>query len=404
MSTALLYQAFGLRGYRHTATKFVGGAVIFEVTHVDEDLRCSVCGSYAVIRRGTVPRVFQTIPIGRKETWISLPVQRVFCYHCEAIRQVSLGFAEPKVRYTRAFERYALDLSRRMTILDVARHLDVSWDTIKDIQKRYLKRRFTRPRLKGLQEIAIDEISIGRGHRYLTVVLDLLTGAVLFVGDGKGAAALGPFWRRLRSSGARVRAVAMDMSRAFIEAVSRELPRAKIVFDHFHVVKLFNDKLSDLRRDLYREVTDKMQKKALKGTRWILLKNPENLEPKRNEKQRLEEALRVNKPLATAYYMREDLRCLWLMCSKAAAGRFLTDWCARAEASGVRMLIKFAHTLRAHRAGLLAYYDHPISTGPLEGTNTKIRVMQRQAYGFRDTEFFKLKIMALHLTKYALIG
>ncbi|MBI2923752.1 MAG: ISL3 family transposase [Planctomycetes bacterium] len=404
MSTSLLYQAFGLRGYEHEATRFKRGKVILQVAHVDKDLRCSVCGSYAVVCRGRVPRVFRTVPIGRKETWISLQVQRVFCYRCESIRQVSLGFAEPKVRYTRAFERYALDLSRRMTILDVAQHLGVSWDTIKDIQKRYLKKRFTRPRLKGIKEIAIDEISIGRGHRYLTVVLDLLTGAVLFVGDGKGAAALGPFWRSLRSSGARVRAVAMDMSPAFIEAVSRELPRAKIVFDHFHVVKLFNDKLSDLRRDIYREVTDKMQKKALKGTRWILLKNPENLQPKHNEKQRLEEALRINKPLATAYYMREDLRCLWLLCSKAAAARFLTDWCARAEASGVKMLIKFAHTLRTHRTGLLAYYDHPISTGPLEGTNTKIRVMQRQAYGFRDTEFFKLKIMALHLTKYALVG
>jgi transposase len=351
-----------------------------------------------------VPRLFRTVPIGKKEAWLSVRVQRVFCYDCETVRQVKLAFADPRVRYTRALERYVLDLSRHMTIQDVAQHLGMSWDTVKDIQKRNLQRRFTKPRLRGLKEIAIDEISIGRGHRYLTVVLDLRSGAVVFVGDGRGASALTPFWKSLRSSGARVRAVAIDMSPAYINAVSTELPKAKIVFDHFHVIKLFNDKLSDLRRDVYREVEGKMQKAVLKGTRWILLKNPENLDHGRDEKQRLEAALRINKPIATAYYLREDLRRIWNMASKSIAGEFLDDWCRRADASGVRILKTLAHTIAAHRSGILAWYDYRISTAPLEGTNTKIRVLQRQAYGFRDTEFFKLKIMALHESKYALVG
>ena len=147
-----------------------------------------------------------------------------------------------------------------------------------------------------------------------------------------------------------------------------------------------------------------MHKNVLKGIRWLLLKNPENLDPKRNERQRLEEALRINQPLATVYYMKEDLRQIWDQANKATARRVLQDWIRRAEASGIKMLQKFAITLAMYREGILAYYDYPISTGPLEGTNNTIKTMKRQAYGFRDHEFFKLKIYALHRTKYALVG
>src|SRR6185437_10625877 len=195
-----------------------------------------------------------------------------------------------------------------MTIRDVAKHLGVSWDMIKDIQKRDLSRRFAKPKLKYLRQIAIDEISIAQGHRYLTVVLDLDSGAVAFVGDGKGAKALKPFWKRLKGSKAKIEAVALDMSPTYREAVSTHLSGAQIVFDRFHVMKLFNDKLSDLRRALHREATDVMQKKVLKGTRWLLLKAAENLDEERDEKKKLEEVLALNKSLATAYYLKEDLR------------------------------------------------------------------------------------------------
>src|SRR5207248_4752641 len=141
---------------------------------------------------------------------------------------------------------------RRMTIRDVAAHLNVGWDLVKDIQKRDLSRRYAKPKLKHLRRIAIDEIAVAKGHRYMTLVLDLDSGAVVFVGDGKGADALKPFWKRLRPSHARIEAVAMDMSGAYQAAVTTHLPKAKIVFDHFHVVKLFNDMLSDFRSALYR--------------------------------------------------------------------------------------------------------------------------------------------------------
>jgi transposase len=403
MSTSLLYHAFAIRGYDYVKTDYAQGQVIFTICQSPQDWRCSACGSRDVIGRGQVERCFRAVPIGRRPVSVALPVQRVGCQACGVVRQVDVAFAEPRRSYTRAFERYALDLSRHMTIKAVADHLGVSWDVIKDIQKRDLQHRFARPRLADLKQIAIDEIHLGKRQGYVTVVLDLDSGAIVFVGDGKGAAALEPFWRRLHRSPAVIDAVAIDMSAAYILAVQTHLPWAVIVFDHFHVIKLFNEKLSQLRRDLYRQAAEADQD-VLKGTRWLLLKNLEDLDPARDELRRLEKALELNKPLAKAYYLKEELRQLWNQADKAAATLFLESWIARAKASGIVVLRSFAKTLRRHEEGLLAYYDYPLSTGPLEGTNNKIRTLQRQAYGYRDLEFFKLKLMALHEAKYALVG
>jgi transposase len=404
MSTSLLSHAFGIRDYHYTRTDYQGGQVIFSIHQEPQDCRCPACGSHQVKPRGHAERRFRTVPIGRKTTIVALPIPRVECPSCGVVRQVEVPFADPRRTSTVAFERYALELSRSMTIRDVARHLDVGRDLIKEIQKRDLSRRFAKPKLKHLKRIAIDEIAVAKGHRYLTVVMDLESGAVVLVGDGKGADALKPFWKRLRPSRAKIEAVAMDMSAAYRKAVSTHLPDATIVFDHFHVVKLFNEKLSELRRAVYREATEVMHKEVLKGTRWLLLKDPENLDAKKDEKKRLEGALALNKPPATAYYMKEDLRRFWEQPGKRFATTFLDGWIRRAEASGVKVLQQMGKTLAGHRSGLLADYEAMITSGPMEGTNNKIKTMKRQAYGFRDQEFFKLKILAIHETKYALVG
>ena len=404
MSTSLLYHAFGLRDYQYVKTEHVGGAVIFTIERKPKTDRCAACGSDHVTRQSSVTRRFRTLPIGNRPVTLLAEIPRVWCDDCGKIRQAPIGFACRRRSYTKSFERYVLELSKRMTIKDVAEHLGVSWDVVKDIQRRHLQKKFDKPKLKHLRQIAIDEISIGKGHRYVTVVLDLKSGAVVYVGDGKGAEALLPFWRRLRASHATIEAVATDMSPAYIDAVTTHLPHATLVFDRFHVMKLYNEKLSQLRRDLQREATDGPMKKSIQGTRWLLVKNPENLDETKNEHQRLAEILKLNEPLALAYYMKEDLRELWEQEDEEAAKWHLMDWILRAEASGIAMLQKFAKTLRFHAFGILDWYAHPISTGPLEGTNNTIKTMKRQAYGFRDQEFFKLKILGLHETKYALVG
>jgi transposase len=404
MSTSVVYRALGIRGYQHQSIRQQSGGIALRVRHDGSPLTCPHCGGTNVTRRGTVPRSWSAPPIGQRPVTIFAQVPRVECRECLRKPVVGVSFADPGRSYTRSFERLVLDLRQSMTLRDVARHLGISDWMVRDIEKRYLGRHFAKPRLKDLKHIAIDEISTKKGHKYLTIVMDLESGAVVFVGRGKGAEALKPFWKRLQASHAQVEAVAMDMSSAYYQAVCEHLPEAAVVFDWFHIVKLLNEKLSELRRELYREATDQLHKDVLKGTRWLLLKRPENLDPERNEPARLQEALQLNESLALAYYLKEDLRLLWEEPTKRKAGRFLDDWINQAEASGIRVLKTFARTLAAYRSGILAWYDYPISTGPLEGTNNKIKVLKRVAYGYRDQEYFKLKILALHRSRFELIG
>ncbi len=404
MSTSLLYHGFGIVGYQYGSQQFHGGQVICRIEQARDRLRCPQCGCDDVWIRGHQERTFRSLPIGLKPPVVTLDVARVWCPVCDGVLQVQIGFADPTKRSTRSFERYALQLSRHLTIKDVAEHLQVSWDTSKDIQASNRQRRFGRPKLHKLQQIAIDESAVGKGHRYLTVVLNLLSGAVVFVGDGKGVEALEPFWKRLRRARAKIQAVATARSSAYIRAVRDNLPKAVPVCDHFHVIQLFNDKLSACRRELHHQASSQEERQILKGTRGLLRKNPENLDEDGQERQRLEEALGLNKPLALAYELKEDLRQIWSQRHKDTARRVLRDWLARARAADLRMLVQFAATVEEHQEGILNYDDDRISTAPLEGTNNKIQLLKRPAYGFRDQAFFKLKILGLHETKHALVG
>ena len=233
MSTSLLYHGFGIRGYKHVSTEFYEGAVIFTITQDRLMLRCSECNCRHVICKGTNTRLFRMTPIGTKKVFLKFAIQRILCCRCGVIRQVKIGFAASRFSYTKGFERYVLELSGHMTIQDVAHHLGISWDVVKEIQKKYLNKQFSRPKLNNLRQLAIDEISIGKLHKYVTIVLDIVSGAVVYVGNGKGSDALKAFWRRLMRSGARIDAVAIDMSPAYRAAVSENLSDAAIVFDHW---------------------------------------------------------------------------------------------------------------------------------------------------------------------------
>ena len=404
MSTSFIYHAMGLQAYEYVRQEFEGGRVFFRVRPKWRLLRCSACQSKRVIRRGQYLRKLRSVPIGRKPVWLTVEVPRVHCLVCGCIRRIRLVIAEPNRSYTRAFARYILDLTKVMTLKDVALFLGIGWDCVKDILKRNLAHRFSRPKLSKVRYLAIDEISVKKGHKYLTLVMDLDSGRILFVGDGKGADALKPFWKLLRRSRAAVQAVATDMSAAYIAAVLENLPGVPLVFDHFHVVKLMNEALTQIRRGLYHELKDSMGKNVLKGSRWILLKNPENLSLKCDEAAKLQKALKLNEPLATAYYMKEDLRQFWSQGDKETARLVVDSWIERAQTSGIAHLIRMGNTLAGLKFGILNWYDHAISSGPLEGTNNKIKVLRRMAYGFRDMEFFKLRILAIHEAKYALTG
>lgn len=288
-----------------------------------------------------------------------------------------------------------------MTLSDVAELTLLSWDTVKNIVKAALVKDYGKPVLKGVRYLGIDEIHLGKTHRFYTIVIDLEDGRILWAKPGRGKAALRGFWRRLRLAKARIKAVAIDMSGAYWSAVLEHLPGVALVFDKFHLLKLMNERLDDLRREMVREAEGPLKMK-IKGTRFLLLRNPENLAD--DQIPKLDEALRLNEPLLLAWYLKEELRELWHQTSHEQMKAFLENWCDKATQTGIGQMHKMAKTLRTHLSGILAYADHPITSAKLEGINNKIKTLTKRSYGFHDQNFFILKLLSLHHSKYKLLG
>lgn len=287
------------------------------------------------------------------------------------------------------------------TIQDISNYLHMSWHTIKQIDKEYLKKHFSRPPLKDVKYIGIDEFAVKKGHQYNTVIVNLQSGQVIYVGEGHKKESLNPFWKRLKSSGAQVKAAAIDMWPAYIESIKENLPKADIVFDHFHIVKNLNTTIDEIRKGLYREEKELNKKDVIKGTRWLLLRNSENLNSRQNDD--LQEALKMNQPLAACYYLKEELGLLWSCTSIEQATIFLDYWVKKVFKTKVFAMYKFANSLLAHRTGILNYFKHYITTAAVEGINNKIKVLKRKAYGYRDNEYFGLKIISMNYIKYAFL-
>jgi transposase len=297
--------------------------------------------------------------------------------------------------------RYVVALSRVMTLADVSALTGLGWDTVKEIVRQRLQHDYGQPRLKDLKSLAMDEIYVGKRKKFYTLVLDLETGQIVWVGHGRGQAALGKFWRRRRLSKAKIQAVAMEMSGAYWAAVLEHLPGVAVVFDRFHLIKLLNEKLDELRRALVREATGAMRQ-TIKGTRYLLLTRAAHLAE--GQLPKLEEALKLNEPLSQAYYLKEELSLLWEQSSRAAMENFLRQWCTRAMATGIGLLRQMAKTLLLHAGGILHWWEHRISTGKMEGVNNKLKTLTRRAYGDRDEAFFILKLLSLHQAKFKLGG
>ena len=395
MNSSFLYHAWGLYTHECTCEEYKGNRIILHVQAKERIRCCPSCGARSIVKNGYRLRDFVGLPIGGKRVTIRMKVQRYKCKECDFDQQEKIPFATGSCSYTHRFAKYVVDLLRGMTLQDVSNHLVVSWDTVKEIHSSYLKRHYSPPSLDGVENIGIDEFAVKKGHVYKTIVVDLDSGRIIYVGDGKGSEALKKFWRKVKRKNIKIKHVATDLSAAFIASVMENCPNAVHVFDHFHVVKLMNEKLDDIRRKVYSMEKDINKRKVLKGTRYLLLGNGADIFDKQH-KTRLENALAMNEPLSKAYYLKEQLHQIWSQPMKAMAEKVLDDWIRQAEQSKIIQLQKMAVTVKTYKKGILAWYDCHLSTGKVEGINNKIKVMKRNAYGFRDEKYFTLRLYALH--------
>lgn len=390
-----LHHTQRVRGFQHDGVKYSGRTMLVKLKRMN--FYCSICGSLDVIAEKMKLRRVHGEPMGYcREVLLEFVTHRLYCRNCHCRKMEHIPFlSHPKARLSRSLERTIIELRQHMSIQATANYFQLRWHAVKDLEKRHLKRKYARIQTSHVKAIGIDEIHVGKGQmnsQYLTVVRDLKSGAVIHVGDGKGIEALSGALRKLRRS--KLRVVTMDMANAYYSWISRNFPKAKIVFDHFHVIKLMNEKLDSIRRRVVSGL-DEIQKKQLKGLRFIFLRNNEDLDE--DSKSILRNMRGVFQDLGDAYMFKEALRNIYMRSNNSYhANIAFHRWCKLAEETGIRELKSMAKTIRDKLDGITSFWTfRHISNAPMEGFNNKIRWLIRQAYGFRDREYFKLKIFQL---------
>ncbi len=398
MEHSFLYHGFGVdRSFQYHATEYKDNSIILKLKSISlKKVKCPHCGGYHVIKYGVIHRNIHNLPIGKKKTFLYLTVQRYFCNDCKKVFQTAIPFTHGNNSYTHRFSKYIIELFRiGGTISAIAKHLGVGWDLVKDVHKKYLKCKYAHPDLSAIRRIGIDEFAVRKGHVYKTIVVDLDTGRIIYVGNGRGSDSLTGFWERIKRKGIKIELVTSDMSAAYILSVRENAPDAVHVYDKFHVVELVNEAVDKVRRSVWNQETDVEKRKLVKGTRWMLLsKNLDKFDE--DAKKRFNNILQTNEPLFKAYYLKEDLCQIWMQEDKAAGEEQLKYWCERARESKLPAMVKVANSLQARRTGILAWYDCRVTNAILEGTNNKVKVIKRKGYGYRDDEYFDLLLLGMH--------
>ena len=272
----------------------------------------------------------------------------------------------------------------------VPEFIAISHDTARRWDKEMLTKTLPAPDLNGIRSLLIDEKSIGKGHHYLTVVLNADTGERLFLGEGKRKATLDTFLSSLTSAQrASIECVGIDRGGSYKSSVQEYLPDADIVFDKFHIIANYNEVIDKIRRREWREA-EAEHKPFIKGQRFNLFRNPENMTPKREAS--LNELLSMNEDLNQAYILKDMLKHLWTYTYKACASKFLDKWIELAKETGIDELKRFAKGLNRARDGLLSYCHHRITSAKIEAFNGVITRIVYKACGYNDLEYLYLKI------------
>jgi transposase len=352
-------------------------------------LPCSGCGEQVEQSFFFKQRRLRDLSMVDRKSFLVFDEYRVLCPRC-GLRVEQLSFAAPWARVTIRFAEYVARLVRLSTVKEVADMLGLDWETVKEIDKAYLKKEFGTPDYEDLRILCLDEISRKKRHKYFTVAMNYEKTKVIWVGKDRTQDTAESFFKELGLERCgKIEAICVDMWDPYIAAARKYCPQAEIIYDKFHVMQAYG-RLIDKVRNQEAEAAAKKNKTVFKGTKYLLLSNTENLAPK--EKRKLKELLVLNANLNRVYILKEHLKRLWDYTYPAVATRHLDEWIEMAGRSTIKPLKDFAQFLDSHRDGILSHCRFKINNGRIEGTNNKIKVIKRKAYGFHDDEYFILKI------------
>ena len=399
-TTSSIFHNQKIRGFNHVSTKFIGDTNYTRIERKEHS--CPNCRSRDVKPYHARDRQIRGQGIGPNKLILEVAVHRIYCRKCGSRSYENLEFLpHPKSRITRSLARTILELRREMSLSAISRYYGLDWDTVKNLEKDWLTRKYRRIRMSDVRIIGIDEIHVGhewvdgkRRQKYMTVVRDMESGAVLFTGDGKGSEALTPFNARINRFRANIEAVCMDMSNAYAKWVKDNLHNATVVYDHFHVIQLMNQKLDQVRRKVQGTMEEEARQR-LKGKRWLLLHKADNLTD--DERLEVEELRHVSQDLHDAWTMKEYLIKIYQLADdENEARQLLSTWAAYCRHVDIPELNTMGRTVERHLDGICAYWKFDrLTNAASEGFNNKIRHLIAQAYGYRDYEYLKLKVYEL---------
>jgi transposase len=395
MSELSITQYFPFMRVKITEQSVYGDSPDSALIRLAPDLRyrpvCHVCGApAATVHSQGHRRYLRDLNLAASQVWLDVEYRKIWCSECTGVRVEHLDFADASKRVTHRLAQYVHDLCKVMTVQDVADHLELNPKTVKAIDKGFLQKSFAQTDGHGLRVLAVDEIALRKGHTYMTVVMDYFSGRIVWMGENRDKATLDRFFAELTDKQKQgIEAVAIDMWEPFINRIRHHCPDTQIVFDFFHVVQAFGKVIDKVRRDEYVKATE-LDKKVLKGSRYLLLKNPENL--KGNQSSRLEQVLALNETLSKLYVLRSQLKMVYYYSDRRKVKQTLDAWCRMAKTIEHPSVQAFIRRLRFFEYGILNHADYPIGTSRLEGANNKIKVIKRKAYGFHDSEYFALKV------------
>ncbi|WP_271410553.1 ISL3 family transposase [Pseudomonas sp. Q1-7] len=354
---------------------------------------CGRCGEACPLIHERRTRQVRDRDLFDQRVLLQLPVRRVDCLSCGRVTE-RISWLEPVSRLTQRLRVWLEGLLQLLPISHVSRLTGLHWHTLKTLDKRRLEAAVGAFKPGDVRRLVMDEFALHKGHRYATVIMDAERTRVLWVGHGNSREAIRPFFELLGERCQQIEAVAMDMNTAFDLEVKRHCPQAEVVYDLFHVVARYGREVIDRIRvdqaNLLRE--DKPARKVVKQSRWLLLRNHDNL--KDGQAVQLQELLAANQPLATVYVLKDALKAIWYAPSVQEGWRRWRSWLRHARDSGLAPLQRFARNLRKYARGILASARFHLHTSLLEGVNNRIKVIKRMAYGFRDSAYFFLKIKA----------
>lgn len=359
-------------------------------------LYCGACGRAASRVHEHQERVVRDLPLFDARTYLKIESCRVWCEHCGGPKRQQIDWVDDQQRVTRRLAESILSLCSHVAISHIAQFFGVHWHTVKRLDKRRLRERFATTDYSDVRVIGVDEFALHKGHRYATVVVEPSRRRVLWVGKGRDRRSFRRFFNELGAEGcARIDAVVMDQSTTYELEVRQHCPKAEIIFDLFHIVAKYGREVIDRVRvdEANRLRDDRAARRVVKSSRWLLLRNRDSLTSE-DQQVRLDELLKANQALMTTYVLRDDLKQLWRYRHRGYAKRAWDGWYQRAMASGIAPLMRFAERLKPYLHGILAHTRWPLHTSLIEGINNRIKVIKRTAYGFRDHEYFFLKIKA----------